>query len=419
MTATGDVFNAEIPGQEEDATVFYKIVVADGNVENESVVYNFYVPKIFTGTLTSIYDIQGQQDDSPYEGEVVSTTGVVTGNFGTNYYIQDGYGGWNGLFIYESGRNPSIGDSIIITGKITEYYNKTEMTTISDYYFISANNKLPDPVVVATGGVEEQHEGILVKVKNALCTDDNFPANFGMWTVDDGTGELRIHNTSVFEYEPAQGSYYSVTGPMNYDFDEWKIELRFESDVADGGDTDGPSIVEVTPVVSTNIKLIFNEEVETSSAENTANYTINNGVTVESATQHAFNKLQVNLTVTTLSGDYELTVMNVEDEFGNMMEPQTIPFSYVGMEELFLDGKVNVYPNPASDRLNVTFNSKEDFEVDINITDITGRQIMQKNYAAKQGINKIIYDLNGLGQGIYFLNMLGEQGALNYKLIIR
>jgi endonuclease I len=419
MTATGDVFNAEIPGQEEDATVFYKIVVADGNVENESVVYNFYVPKIFTGTLTSIYDIQGQQDDSPYEGEVVSTTGVVTGNFGTNYYIQDGYGGWNGLFIYESGRNPSIGDSIIITGKITEYYGKTEMTTISDYYFISANNKLPDPVVVATGGVEEQHEGILVKVKNALCTDDNFPANFGMWTVDDGTGELRIHNTSVFEYEPAQGSYYSVTGPMNYDFDEWKIELRFESDVADGGDTDGPSIVEVTPVVSTNIKLIFNEEVETSSAENTANYTINNGVTVESATQHAFNKLQVNLTVTTLSGDYELTVMNVEDEFGNVMEPQTIPFSYVGMEELFLDGKVNVYPNPASDRLNVTFNSKEDFEVDINITDITGRQIMQKNYAAKQGINKIIYDLNGLGQGIYFLNMLGEQGALNYKLIIR
>lgn len=419
MTTDGDVFTAQIPGQAEDARVFYKIVATDGTAENESVVYNYYVPKIFTGTLTSIYDIQGQQDDSPYQGQVVSTSGIVTGNFGSNYFIQDGTGGWNGLFIYESGRNPSIGDSIILTGEIKEYYGKTEMSNITDYYFISANNTLPDPVVVSTGGVEEQHEGILVKVKNALCTDDNFPANYGMWTVDDGTGELRIHNTSVFEYEPAQGSYYSITGPMNYDFDEWKIELRFESDVTDGGDTDGPSIVEVTPVISTNIKLLFNEAVETSSAENIANYTINNGIIVETATQHAFNKPQVNLTVTTLSGNYELTVQNVEDEFGNVMEPQIIPFSYVGIEELFVDGKVIVYPNPSKDRLNLSFTSKESCAIEISITNIAGKQIVHENYITMQGLNKLAYDLDKLKQGVYFLNFSSEKGELKYKVIIQ
>ena len=65
-------------------------------------------------------------------------------------------GGWNGLFIYESGRNPSIGDSVIITGEIDEYYGKTEMTNITDYYFISGNNTLPDPVVVQTGNVDRR-----------------------------------------------------------------------------------------------------------------------------------------------------------------------------------------------------------------------------------------------------------------------
>jgi Endonuclease I len=119
MSDMGNYFIGEMPGQPEGATIFYRIYADDGTNQKSSVVYNFYVPKIFTGELVSIYDIQGQQEDSPYSGQVVSTTGVVTGNFGTSYFIQNGTGLWNGLFIYESGRNPSIGDSVIVTGEIS------------------------------------------------------------------------------------------------------------------------------------------------------------------------------------------------------------------------------------------------------------------------------------------------------------
>lgn len=419
MTADGDEFSVQIPGQAENATVYYKIVATDSENENHSVTYNYYVPKTFAGTIVSIYDIQGQQDDSPFVDQVVSTTGIVTGNFGSNYYIQDGYGEWNGLFIYESGRNPSIGDSIVITGLITEYYGKTEMSQIEDYYFISSNNTLPDPVVVRTGEVTEGYESVLVKVNNALCTDDNYQANYFMWTVDDGTGDLRIHNTAVFEYDPTQGSYYTVTGPMNYDFDEWKIELRFESDVMSGGDVDGPLIVSATPITTTNIKVIFNEDVEETSAENISNYTINNGVTVQSASQHAFNKTQVNLTVTTLMGDYELEIQNVKDNFGNVMEPQTVSFSYVGIEEFFTDGQVSVYPNPVSEIVNISFDAKEEFDVEIIITDITGRQIISNSHIARAGANKFSYDINNISKGMYLLNIISEKGNLNYKMIVR
>ncbi|MCB2209028.1 MAG: endonuclease [Bacteroidetes bacterium] len=419
MSASGDEFSADIPGQEEDATIYYKIVATDGEFEHATVVYNYYVPKVFNGTLVSIYDIQGQQDESPYNEQIVSTSGIVTGNFGDNYYIQDGSGEWNGLFIYESGRNPSVGDSVIITGEIDEYYGKTELKNVTDYYFISGNNTLPDPVVVQTGNVSEGYESVLVKVNNALCTDDNYQANFFMWTVNDGSGDLRIHNTAVFEYDPSQGEYYTVVGPMNYDFDEWKIELRFESDVMSGGDTDGPVLVEVTPVINTNIKIIFNEDVEESSAETISNYTVDNGITVEAAMQHAFNKSQVNLTVTPLNGDYELTVQNVEDTFGNVMELQNFSFSYVGIEELLQNGQMKVYPNPASEQIHIAFDAIEDFEIEIVIMDITGKQIISDTYMAGTGANKISYDFSGFSKGMYLLNIMSEKGKLNYKLIVK
>jgi endonuclease I len=419
MTADGDQFSVQIPGQVEDATVYYKIVAADTENEHSSVTYNYYVPKTFTGTIVSIYDIQGQQDDSPYLGQIVSTTGIVTGNFGSNYFIQDGSGEWNGLFIYESGRNPSVGDSVIITGEIDEYYGKTEMKNITDYYFISGNNDVPDPVVVQTGNVTEGFESVLVKVNNALCTDDNYQANYFMWTVNDGTGDLRIHNTAVFEYEPAQGEYYTVIGPMNYDFDEWKIELRFESDVLSGGDTDGPIVVEVTPVINTNIKILFNEDVEETSAETISNYTISNGVTIEAAMQHAFNKSQVNLTVTPLNGEYELTVQNIEDTFGNVMELQNFSFSYVGVEELLVNGQMQVYPNPATEQIHISFNAKEDFDLEVIITDIAGKKIISDTYLASTGANKISYDFRNFAKGMYLLNIISEKGRLNYKLIVK
>jgi len=419
LSGNGDIFSVDIPGQPEGATVYYKIIATDNEDTDSTVVYNYYVPKIFTGTITSIYDIQGQQDDSPYDGQVVSTTGVVTANFGSNYFIQDGYGEWNGLFIYESGRNPSIGDSIVLTGKITEYYGKTEMSDITDYYFISSNNELPAPLPVKTGNVVEGDESVLVKVTNALCTDDNYPANFFMWTVDDGTGELRIHNTAVFEYKPVEGSYYSITGPMNYDFDEWKIELRYENDVTSGGDTDGPTVVEVTPVMSTNIKVMFNENVDATTSEDTSNYSLNNGAVVESATQHAFNKAQVNLTVTQLSGDYELLVQNVKDVSGNVMEPQTIPFSYVGIEEQLLNGRVEVYPNPALDILNVNFTALKDIDLTLILNDLSGRVVKQANYSARQGQNNFIFDLSNIPKNIYILSIGGTNSSLKYKVVVR
>ena len=421
MSNSGGIYTVNIPGQAEDATVYYQIVAEDGQEESSTVVYNYYVPKIFNGTIVSIYDIQGQQENTPYEGQVVSTTGVVTANFGTSYFIQDGYGDWNGLFIYESGRNPSIGDSIILTGEMSEYYGKTEMSFISDYYFISANNTLPEPMLVQTGNVQEKDESVLVRVNNAVCTDEYYQANFFMWEVNDGSGPLKIHNTSIFEYDPTEGSYYNVTGPMNYDFDEWKIEIRYESDVTTGGDYDGPYVVEVTPIIYYNVKVLFNEPVDETTAEDLANYSLSNSGNIISAEQHSINKSQVNLTVAPLYGDYDLTVQNVEDVAGNVMEPQTISFTYLDIFEQTFDGNISIYPNPASAHfmLDVSPFNQLDKELRLTINNVSGQEIMSQSFTLQNGGNSFKINTSLLDKGLYIIKISSAGKTGVQKLIIK
>jgi len=420
MIATGDDFTATIPNQIGGETVYYNIVAADGTNEKTSVVYDYYIQQIYTGEVVSIYDIQGQQAASPYEDEIVTTTGIVTSNLGLNYFIQDGNGLWNGLFIYDAGRNVKVGDSVVITGKIVEYYGLTEMKEVSDFYFVSSNNNIPDYMEVATGAMEEGHEGILVKITNATCVNDNYQGNYGMWTVDDGSGELEIRNTAVFEYDPSEGSSYDVKGPLNWDYGEWKIEITTDDDVQETADINGPTIVSAEPIISTNIRVVFNEDVDETTAQNIENYTLDNGVVVEAAVQHGLNKAQVNLTVSEMNGgDYILTVSNMQDLVGNITVEQTFEFSYLAIEELFVDGKISIYPNPTDNMLNISFTAKENTNIEIGLTDISGRIIMQDAYFVNQGANKFSLNLNNLSQGVYLLNISENNSSLRYKIIVK
>ena len=420
MVATNDVFTATIPNQVGGETVYYSIVATDGTNEKTSVVYDYYVQQIYTGETVSIYDIQGQQAASPYENQIVTTTGIVTSNLGLNYFIQDGNGLWNGLFIYDAGRNVSVGDSVVITGKIVEYWGLTEMKEVSDFYFVSSNHELPEYADVATGAMEEGYEGILVQVSNATCTNANYQSDYGMWTVNDGTGDLKIRNTAVFEYNPNEGSPYNIKGPLNWDYSEWKIEITSDDDVVETPDINGPTVISAVPVISTNIKIIFNEEVTEETAENIENYVMNNGVEVIEAKQHGLNKTQVNLTVSEMSsGDYVLTIKNMQDLIGNVTDEQSVDLEFVGINELFVGGKINIYPNPTNSKLNVTFNAKNASEIKISFTDISGRVIMQNNYSVNQGNNNINLDLSGVSQGIYLLNITENNTGLRYKIIVK
>ncbi|MCD4773907.1 MAG: T9SS type A sorting domain-containing protein, partial [Bacteroidales bacterium] len=217
-----------------------------------------------------------------------------------------------------------------------------------------------------------------------------------------------------------EGESYDITGPLNYDFDEWKIELRFENDVIIGNDITAPTISSLFTVNDTLIKLTFSEDLEEISAETTGNYSINNGVNVLGANQHALQKSVVYLTISKLvDGDYILTINNVEDLAGNAMENVLVEFSYEGFGINDIDiANASVYPNPVNSTLNCEFISSGNTNLLINISDLAGREIVKTSQSLVNGQNNFSIFLGDQKSGIYLLEMKTNDKVFREKIMI-
>ncbi|MDA3892479.1 MAG: phospholipase D-like domain-containing protein [Salinivirgaceae bacterium] len=176
----------------------------------------------------SIYEIQGQTNLSPYNGQSVSTKGIVTAVYVGSYFIQDGDSEWTGLYVYDKTQTPAIGDSIEIAGTIYEYYDMTELVDITSFTVTSSGNTLPEPILIETGAAEEKWEGVLLRVENAECTNPDL--GFGEWELNDGSGTTVVNDLGVV-YTPIAGVKYKVTGPLSYSFEQYKLEPRTEEDI--------------------------------------------------------------------------------------------------------------------------------------------------------------------------------------------
>lgn len=182
------------------------------------------------GQEVSIYDIQGQGAASPYDGQVLSTSGIVTGVAFNGYVIQDGTGAWNGLFVFDSDNIPVIGDEVKVTGEVQEYYDMTELGYISAYSVESQGNQLPAVVAItALQSNMEDYESVLVQVQNVEVTE--LPDQYGVWRGIDGQGADMVMDDDMYSYTPAIGDHLTITGVMLYGFGEYKLNPRMADDI--------------------------------------------------------------------------------------------------------------------------------------------------------------------------------------------
>ena len=418
MTEGNVGWAATVPALPEGTDVKYKITASADGLENTF--YGNYVVALnpFEGTITSIQDVQGPGDYSPYEDQTISTKGVVTAVLGDDFYIQDGEGPRSGIYIYTSPVIPSIGDSVIVTGEVSEFQwqdptpeKMTEFAYPDQVYILNSNNPIPNPIDITTGGLaNEDYEGMLVRVTDVTATYATFNFDdYGQWRVDDGTGECNIHNTQEgYEYPAEVGEYISsITGVSTYLFGEWKISLRMEDDVEAGSDQSGPSIIETTVLSDTAIALFFNENVEISRAENPFNYSINNGIVVESALRHPFQWSRVNLTTSPhAGGDYQVTVSNVMDELGNPNSGAQGYYNILGLNENS-NPQLSLFPNPSNGTLFIWGLERNET---IEIVDILGKTVYQSTISE----GKLELNLK-LNSGLYFLKHMGHKSSFIIK----
>ena len=198
---------------------------------------------------TSIYSIQYTTDpsgDSPLAGQSVLVGGIVSAidtlTSGTDpqpqnvYYLQDAPGAWNGIYVYDfvsSPNHPQIGDSIVLSASVSEYYGVTELSNIASFQTVQSGLTPHAPLDILSGEVaNEALESVLVRVQNADCTVIPSGATFGKWNVDDGSGAAivgkEMYTTTP---DPILGQAYNVTGVVSFGFDEYAIQPRMASDV--------------------------------------------------------------------------------------------------------------------------------------------------------------------------------------------
>ena len=185
---------------------------------------------------TTIYDIQS---GAVNQGESVIVQGIVTAANGEtpdgdgSFYIQDGTGAYNGINVISSEYTVSRGDLVELYGEYVEYYGKSEISEPENLEILSSGNTLPEPEVLSLDQEDwEPWEGVLIKIQSVTVSNDD--AGYDEWDVTEigGTNMMRIDNPGNYMYSPSNGDQFeSITGPLNYTYDFFKIIPRDDLDI--------------------------------------------------------------------------------------------------------------------------------------------------------------------------------------------
>ena len=70
---------------------------------------------------------------------------------------------------------------------------------------------------------------------------------------------------------------------------------------------------------------------------------------------------------------------------------------------------INLFPNPAVDGINITFESDTAGIIVIDVNDLSGRKPIQINTEVVNGFNRIVINLNDIDPDIYFINLCSKE----------
>ena len=207
------------------------------------------------------------------EGETVTVEGIVTvatglayaGSEGEKIIFEDYNGGpWSGMVCYglagSMGSQP-IGRKVRATGIILEYGhddydgNVTEIDITQPIQVLGFDPTAVSLDTINTGDIRvastaEQWGAVWVEINNAMVIQNDL--DYGQWTIDDGSGEIKIGTNSEAEEwtdwaRPPVGSFVeSIRGWVynrhgyNSDSTAYKLEPNYPSDIVFGA---GPPII--------------------------------------------------------------------------------------------------------------------------------------------------------------------------------
>ena len=421
MTSSGNTWTGDfdLGGFNPGDMIYYKIVAGDGISENVSR-GSYILPQ--QKTLTPISNIQGSGNSTPMQGSIVSIGGIVTANFDNTFYMQNGTDQRNGMCVFGIFRGKT-GDSIVITGRATEYNTLTEIDNVSYSYVYEGSNAV-EPKEITIAEADEDYENMLVKFRNVtfLEGDTQIPVGEAITLhLTDGSRTIDVYS----RYNSRLGGKIVPSGTVNVNAivsqynGTYQLLIDKIEDISIGEDNDAPVVTNVVVNDASWIEISFNEKIEKTSAENINNYFISEGVTILGA--YVYNDTKVLLYVTgLLEQDYTLMINNVTDLQGNAISEVEFSFhsdfSSLGIPGYSFSG-ITIWPNPSNYHLFYEIPGlKDQASLVLQIISLNGDLVHEErtDYIPGGYIN-----LTGISPGLYMVRISSERNLYYGKISIQ
>ncbi len=133
-------------------------------------------------------------------GQTVTVSGIVTNGSelgGIIRYMEDGSGG---IAVYDGSFNATRGDSVTVTGELSDFNGLLEVVNVSSHNIHSNGNTLPTPQLLTPNQLGETTEGELIRIDDVTFTNGGSTfsgsTNYN-FTAGGQAGEIRVNNGSV------------------------------------------------------------------------------------------------------------------------------------------------------------------------------------------------------------------------------
>lgn len=120
--------------------------------------------------------------------------------------------------------------------------------------------------------------------------------------------------------------------------------------------------------------------------------------------------------VPSASGNYTVEVW---DDNGCVGESYNVEFTFTGIADLNLQYQVQVYPNPTSNEFTLEADFGKAMKVTLSIADMTGRQIIAPETLNAVSTIKRTFAVDKLGAGVYYVQLITNEGVAVQQLIKR
>jgi len=357
-----------------------------------------FVLLLFSAFGQSISEIQGQGSASPFDGQEVTTTGIVTASFVTGanatsaYFIQDGTGQRSGIYVFDGEFSPAVGDEVEITATVDEFFELTELVDVTELTVLSSGNDLPAPAVISTAEANsEDYESVLVHIESGLCTNDDI--GFGEFEINDGSGALAVDDL-IYLFQASEGINYQVTAPVYYSFGSFKLVPSGSEDISIADDLFFTNFPTLTSIGTNELEISWSTNVASSSEieyGETDGYelgtledpteTIDHSVILDGLDPAIIYYLNINAEGSGSSTSYEFVVATASESSGEIK----VYFNHVVDLSVATDEEA-VYAPSIRDTI-ISYIDSANHTIDVTMYDVENEEIIAAlNEAANRGV---------------------------------